>query len=100
MERGGQPGNNNAGKGKPWADALKRALARAGDGDIAQGLNAIADQVVQAAQGGDRDAIQEIGNRLDGKPAQSLDLGNKDGQAIVVATVTPASWTPRSKWIS
>lgn len=61
-------GNQNA-KTKPWASALKRALARNG-GSVDAGLNKIANQVVDAAIKGDQWAVNEIGNRVDGKPAQ------------------------------
>ena len=65
-------GNNNATKNKPWGDALSRALARHADGKD-NALNLIADQVVNMAVNGDKWAIEEIGNRTDGRPAQSID---------------------------
>ena len=68
------PGNQNASKQKPWADALRRAMARF-DGGKENALNLIADQTVRAAVSGDQWAIQEIGNRMDGKAAQSLTVG-------------------------
>lgn len=71
--RGAPKGNRNAAKSKPWEQALKLALSRAG-GDIQKGLSTIADSVVKAAQGGDMAAITELANRLDGKPAQSIDF--------------------------
>lgn len=71
--RGAPKGNRNAAKSKPWEQALKLALSRAG-GDIQKGLSTIADHVVKAAQGGDMSAISELANRLDGKPAQSIDV--------------------------
>ena len=66
-------GNQNAKKAKRWASALDRALARAGEGQgFEAGLDRVADQVVAAALTGDKDAWKEIGDRQDGKVAQSL----------------------------
>jgi hypothetical protein len=84
---GAPVGNQNARKAKRWQDALTRALAQyeSKDGQIKAGmaLNAIAERVVEKAVGGDKDAIAEIGNRLDGKPAQSLiHEGDEDGGPI------------------
>lgn len=76
-------GNTNAAKGRRWQDALNKALARYQDPkrDIKAGeaLDEIAFIVVSRALEGDRDAINEIANRLDGKPAQALTLtGDED----------------------
>lgn len=69
---GAQPGNQNALKGRLWESALKRALARKANGDMHHGLDTLADKVVAAAEAGEQWAIFEIGNRLDGKPAQAI----------------------------
>ncbi len=75
---GAPKGNNNAAKGKAWANALESALGVYEDEakQIPRGtaLRAIANKVIAAAIDGDHKAIQEIGNRLDGKPHQSLDV--------------------------
>lgn len=69
-------GNTNGAKGRRWQDALNKALARFTSVDppvaIGAALDQIAYLVVEKALSGDRDAITEIGNRLDGKPAQSV----------------------------
>lgn len=81
-----QVGNNNAGKGKPWADALRFALHQETYDGVKKGeaLREIAKQCVTAAIGGDKDARIEIGNRLDGKPHQSMDVdATVAGQIIV-----------------
>jgi hypothetical protein len=70
-------GNHNAAKGRRWADALHKALIRFQDPEqriqAGQALDRIAERVVLMALAGDKDAITEIGNRLDGKPGQSID---------------------------
>ena len=73
-------GNVNAIKGKPWGDALKRALARR-EADGGKGLNAIAEVLTEKALEGDLAAIKEIGDRLDGKPAQVIG-GDPEGVPI------------------
>lgn len=89
-ERGGQPGNKNPSKNKPWREALDRALAqferKDAEGNVLVGqgeaLRAIADRVVNLAMAGDKDAWQEIGNRLDGKAIQEI-AGKVDAELNV-----------------
>lgn len=59
----------NKGKDKPWADALRLAVMADGPNGIRR-LRAIAEKCADAAMAGDMQAIKEIGDRLDGKPAQ------------------------------
>jgi ADP-ribosylglycohydrolase len=62
--RGAPKGNNNPGKNKDWRDAVRKAVKMGGK------LDTIAKKVVSMAEDGDMQAIQEIANRLDGKPVQ------------------------------
>jgi len=78
---GAPKGNKNAAKKRlPWQQALKRALTRYADGEgekrpnFRRGLDRVADAVVKAAVGNDTAAWKEIGDRLEGKPSQSIDL--------------------------
>ena len=74
MNIGAQPGNKNASKGRPWTDALRKAVLRlAEDGSKRKKLDVIAAGVVNAAVAGDMAAVTEIANRLDGKPIQPVD---------------------------
>ena len=79
---GAPQGNNNASKGKIWRDALDKALKQyvSKEAGIARGqaLFSIATRVVEQALIGNKDAIQEIGNRMDGRPHQSMDIGIRD----------------------
>jgi hypothetical protein len=78
-------GNQNGRKAKRWQDALVKALARysndEGKIEAGQALDKIAEQVVIKAIAGDKDSIAEIGNRLDGKPAQIV-IGDADEDPI------------------
>lgn len=82
---GGQPGNQNAKKAKIWADAVKRAIARKANGDLSSGLDKLADKLVEAADAGEQWAVLELGNRLDGKPAQAIIGGDEGDPAIAIA---------------
>lgn len=67
-KKGGQPGNDNAAKNKPWRDALNRAIAQ---GDPNR-LRSIADKLIDMAAAGEIQAIKELGDRLDGKSTQNI----------------------------
>lgn len=68
----GAPVNNrNAAKAKDWETAIRKAIAQHTEKDV---LRKIAQKLVDKALEGEQFAITEIGNRLDGKPAQSIDL--------------------------
>lgn len=77
-ERGGQPGNDNATKSKPWRAALDRALAQ----DDGKKLRAAAEKLLQSAADGEGWAIKELGDRLDGKSIQEI-AGNIDADLTV-----------------
>lgn len=89
--RGAPKGNQNNAKGKRWQEALTKALAQYEDKTAGikrgQALAKIAERVIERALAGEKDAWQEIGNRLDGKPAQAVELAGKDGGPIVVEIV-------------
>ena len=79
-ERGGQPGNKNATKNKAWEETLRRALL-ANDG---QKLRSLAEKLIERAEGGDVTALKEIGDRIDGKPSQQVQLqGDPDNPVVV-----------------
>jgi len=78
-------GNRNAARGAEWRDALRKALKDYEASGIKRGqaLRKIAEKLVEKALEGDMAAIVEIGNRLDGKPAQPV-LGQHDLPLTVV----------------
>jgi|JI9StandDraft_2_1071091.scaffolds.fasta_scaffold99397_1 hypothetical protein len=85
-------GNQNAKKGRMWAKALEREIARLESGDLDAGLARIARRVVAIADAGDPEkavwAFREIGDRMDGKPAQAIIGGDEDDPSVkVVAEV-------------
>jgi hypothetical protein len=69
---GGRLGNLNQSKNKPWADAIRRALARRERTGSGADLNRLAEALLDRAAEGDLTALRELGDRLDGKPAQAI----------------------------
>lgn len=59
-------------KTKPFAEALKTELEKAGDDERA--LREIASTLIAEARSGNLQAIKEIADRLGGKPAQALQI--------------------------
>ena len=76
-------GNTNSNKNnRLWADTIRRACIQA---DGAK-LRAIADKLIEKAAEGDIQAIKELGDRLDGKAAQSMSVDADIRQHLVQAT--------------
>lgn len=71
-------GNKNGVKAKPWGDAIRRAIARhdRDKPEDEQFLNQLANQLLKNCLNGEKNAIDELTNRLDGKHVQPATLGN------------------------
>lgn len=55
-----------------WTSALKRAIARQGEGDWRRGLDELASKMIAAAHRGDQWALSHIADRLEGKAAETV----------------------------
>lgn len=73
----GNPGGRR--KDKPWGEAIRKAAFAIPEDDPhkRKRLELMAEALVLKAQSGDVSALQEIGNRLDGKVPQAL-IGSDD----------------------
>lgn len=80
-------GNQNAKNAKIWQQAIKRALARASGENVDSGLDKGADALVRSFIAGEQWAVKEVGDRLDGKPAQALIGGDEDDPPLKVRGV-------------
>jgi len=81
--------NSGRRKDKPFRDAIMFALnkiEKLEDGTEQKRLDALAEATVKKALTGDVSAIKEIGDRVDGKPAQQIDLGNVEGEEFKTVT--------------
>lgn len=84
MSQGAPLGNQNAVKAKRWQQAIMRALSRASGKDVDAGLDSAADKLVAMALDGERWAIEEMGNRIEGKPAQAVTVSGDEDQPLTV----------------
>lgn len=75
---GGQPGNQNARKGKLFYDALRVALVQ----EDRKSLRKITDKLVKAAEEGEPWAVKEIMDRMDGKPVNTTELSGAEGTPL------------------
>lgn len=82
---GGAPeGNQNSAKGRRWAAAIDRALAKRCKGDGIKALDELAEKLLANCELGDNSALKELGDRIDGKAHQAIDV--KGGLVIIQAT--------------
>ena len=73
-------GNQNAAKGKKWSLAIDRALAARSRATATEALDVLAEKLLTKCDEGDMAALKELGDRLEGKPAQAVTLGNEQGE--------------------
>lgn len=79
-------GNQNARKGKLWHDAIIRAIKKRSASDRMDALDALAERLIDACATGDLPALKELGDRLDGKPAQAI-IGDPDSPLHVIGEI-------------
>lgn len=87
--KGGQPGNQNAAKAKVWTAAINRALDSTKPRyQQKHAIDELAMQLIEKCYNGDLSALIELGNRLEGKPAQSLiHQGDEEGGPVRVERI-------------
>ncbi len=79
-------GNQYAAKERVWAKAIDQALEKRGGALGRMGaLVELADKLLAKCDEGDMTALKELGDRLDGKAAQPLNVSGPNGE-------TPKDW--------
>lgn len=79
-------GNRNGAKAKVWTEAINRALERRiPRSDQVKAIDEIADKFVDLLMQGDLQAFKEFGDRMEGKPAQSIEANVTGGMKIVAS---------------
>ena len=90
-------GNQYAAKDRLWRAAIVRALEKRSRSDQVEALDALAEKLLTACDALDMTALKELGDRLDGKPKQTVEQSGLDGgpinQSLTVEFVGPI---PRS----
>lgn len=67
-------GNQNAIKAKRWSQAIDRALAERSKSKGIEALDELAEKLLANCDLGDMTALKELGDRIEGKPSQSIDI--------------------------
>ena len=82
---GAPKGNKNATKGKPWRDAIDRALKTREKSrvDGKEALDELAEKLLSLCDEGDLQALKELGDRIEGKAAQSVVVSGDDENPLV-----------------
>ena len=86
--RGAPEGNQNAAKGSRWRSAIDRALEKQCRSDGKQALEELAEKLLVAAEAGEGWALKELGDRMDGKAAQSMMIGSDPDKPLLVGEVS------------
>lgn len=86
-ERGGQPGNQNAANGKRWQAAILRALEARSRIAQKEALDLLAEKLLSKCDEADLQALKELGDRVDGKPSQEMDVTHRGGLAEVLGAI-------------
>ena len=84
-------GNKNNTKSRPWKNAIRKALLQFEEGDVRRGdaLRKIADKLVRTALDPSHEsyqfAVRELGLRLDGKPTETVEIGDSTQEFIGIS---------------
>ena len=96
------PGNSGNPRGqlkvKEFAQALRLAVNEAAEKGGTK-LRALADKLVEEGLAGNVNAIKEVGNRLDGKPAQQVMLSGDEEDPIRYYVVLPKKAATTEEWM-
>lgn len=84
---GAPVGNSNATKNRIWQQAILNALKKRSKSDQLEALEDLADKLIDSCMDGDITALKELGDRVEGKVAQCVNLGGQDDNPIK-ATLT------------
>ena len=76
-------GNQNAAKAKMWTAAITRALDKRTRKEGKDALDMLAENLLQKCDEFDLGALKELGDRIEGKPAQALiHQGDEDNPIV------------------
>jgi len=74
MAAGAPIGNKNGANAKLWRAAITRALDKRTKLEGKEAMDELAEKLLTLCDEGNLGALQELGSRIEGKPAQSMDV--------------------------
>ena len=80
-------GNQNAAKARIWSAAIERAIRNRTGKSKVDALDALAEKLLEQCDLGDIPALRELGDRLEGKPAQAILGGGENGEFEIIEIV-------------
>ena len=83
MGAGAALGNQNAIRAKRWSQAIDRALSERSRKDQIDALDALAEKLLMLCDAGDLGALKELGDRIEGKSAQSVTLSGDEERPLI-----------------
>jgi hypothetical protein len=88
MAGGAPKGNTNATKAKRWSAAIERAIEGRSMKSGQDELNKLAEALLDQCHTGDVSALKELGDRLEGRPAQSVTvMGDEDAPLQIAGRI-------------
>ena len=75
-------GNQYAARAKQWTAAIERALEKR-KGTRVEALDELAEKLLAKCDEADMGALRELGDRLEGKPGQVIDLGSDPARPLL-----------------
>ena len=79
------PGNQYAAKERVWTAAINKALEKRSALGRMEALAALADKLLKQCDEGNLIALKELGDRLEGKPGQSMTVSGDSENPLVIA---------------
>ena len=73
---GAPVGNQFAAKAKRWSMAIDRALEKRSKVAQVEAMDMLAEKLLALCDEGDLGALKELGDRIEGKPGQAIDIGS------------------------
>ena len=92
---GAPAGNQNALKAKMWSAAIHRALEKRGAGDKLKALDELAEKLLANCDQGDLSALRELGDRIEGKPAQGI-YGDAENPLNLISRIETVIVDPKN----
>jgi len=95
MPVGAPKGNKNAANAKLWNAAIHRALDQKTRLEGKEALDTLAMELIKKCEEGDLSALKEFGDRIEGKSAQSINVGGQADNPL--KTINEVLITPLTK---